>query len=330
MSNPVFLQKSIFQISNETEFNQACLAVFRFQYENNKVYQRFVDLLSVRVAEITHYSQIPFLPIEFFKAKTVISVPKCPENYFASSGTTGKQTSKHWIYDFGIYEESFLRGFAHFYGDLKQYNIFALLPNYLEKQHSSLIYMISKMIDETQSELSNFYLYNFPDLIAKLKQGIESGKQNLLFGVTYALLDLMEQENPCFPELIVFETGGMKGRRKEMIREELHGMLCKGFGISSVHSEYGMTELFSQAYSKGNGIFTCPPWMKVLIRDINDPLQLTQNHKTGGINVIDLANLYSCSFIATQDLGKLSPDGDFEVLGRFDHSDLRGCNLMIE
>ncbi len=324
------LQKDIFSISNENDFNKVCLDVFHFQYQNNIVYRNFVNLLNINLSEIIHYSQIPFLPIEFFKTQTIISVPECPKDFFASSGTTGAQTSKHWIHDFGIYEESFHKGFSHFYGDIRQYNIFALLPNYLEQPHSSLIYMISGLIKETQNTLSGFYLADFSKLSDALRQGTLSGKKNILFGVTYALLDFIEQKSSSFPELIVFETGGMKGRRKEMIRNELHQILCKGFGVNSIHSEYGMSELFSQAYSQGNGLFTCPPWMKILIRDTNDPLSLIASNKTGGINVIDLANLYSCSFIATQDLGKLHEHEQFEILGRFDHSDIRGCNLMIE
>ncbi|MGZ4038855.1 MAG: acyl transferase, partial [Bacteroidia bacterium] len=238
-------------------------------------------------------------------------------------------SSKHLVTDVCWYEESFRKAFALFYGDIKSYCILAMLPSYLEREGSSLIYMAEDLVKNSESPESGFYLYNHGDLFQHLKKQQNLKKPTLLIGVTFALLDFVEQYQLDFPELIVMETGGMKGRRKEMIREELHQTLCKGFGVKSIHSEYGMTELLSQAYSKGEGIFNSPPWMKIITRDTNDPMSNLPGSQTGGINVIDLANINSCSFIATQDLGKVYADGSFEVLGRFDDSDIRGCNLLI-
>jgi hypothetical protein len=238
-------------------------------------------------------------------------------------------TSSHYVTDVTWYTESFRKAFTLFYGDVKDYTVLALLPSYLEREGSSLIYMATDLIKESAKLDSGFYLYNHEELYGQLKKQRKEEKPTLLIGVTFALLDFTEKYNLNFPELIVMETGGMKGRRKEMIREELHGLLCKGFGTENIHSEYGMTELLSQAYSKGKGIFNCPPWMKIMIRDPNDPLSNLGNEKTGGINIIDLANINSCSFIATQDLGKIYADNSFEILGRFDNSDIRGCNLLI-
>jgi len=237
--------------------------------------------------------------------------------------------SKHLVTDVSWYEESFRRAFGLFYGDIKSYCVLALLPSYLEREGSSLIYMAEDLVKSSENPDSGFYLYNHEELFQQLKKHQQAGKPTLLIGVTFALLDFIEHYQLDFPELIVMETGGMKGRRKEMIREELHQTLCKGFGVKSIHSEYGMTELLSQAYSKGDGIFNCPPWMKIITRDTNDPMTELAVNQTGGINIIDLANINSCSFIATQDLGRTYGDGSFEVLGRFDNSDIRGCNLLI-
>jgi hypothetical protein len=237
--------------------------------------------------------------------------------------------SKHLVTDVSWYDESFRRAFDLFYGDIKSYCVLALLPSYLEREGSSLIYMAEDLVKASGNPDSGFYLYNHADLYHQLKKQQQAKKPTLLIGVTFALLDFVEQYQLNFPELIVMETGGMKGRRKEMIREELHDKLCKRFGVRSIHSEYGMTELLSQAYSKGDGIFNCPPWMKIMTRDTNDPMSSLSGSQTGGINIIDLANINSCSFIATQDLGKVYADGSFEVLGRFDNSDIRGCNLLI-
>jgi phenylacetate-coenzyme A ligase PaaK-like adenylate-forming protein len=305
------------------------LKVFRYQYENNLVYQEFCDFLNVEKQSVKLLKEIPFLPIQFFKSHEVVSNYNLIQETFTSSGTTGIITSKHLVTDISLYEQSCRKAFSAFYGNIEDYAILALLPSYLERNGSSLIYMVKDLIELSNNEHSGFYLNNYDELIAKLKELDNSGQNVILIGVTYALLDLIERQNFQLKNTIFMETGGMKGKRKEIIREELHNILCKGFGVSSIHSEYGMTELLSQAYSLGNGIFECPSWMQILIRDPEDALTFVDYGKTGGINVIDLANLNSCSFIATQDLGKKNPNNSFEVLGRFDNSDIRGCNLMV-
>lgn len=327
----------IFKINSSSRFDELALSVFRCQADECEVYAKFLAGLSVLPETIKKLKEIPFLPIEFFKTHEV----KTPETnksaiVFTSSGTTGMVQSKHYVSDVSIYEKSYLKGFELAYGSIQDYCILALLPSYLERDGSSLIYMMKDLISKSNHPDSGFYLNNYDELIAKIKLLETQGQKTLLIGVTYALLDLSEQ----FPlykggkgdlkKITIMETGGMKGKRKEMVREELHSTLGKGFGVNKIHSEYGMTELLSQAYSKGDGIFNCPPWMKILIRDTNDPFTILPENKTGGINVIDLANINSCSFIATQDLGKLHNDNSFEVLGRFDNSDIRGCNLLVE
>jgi phenylacetate-coenzyme A ligase PaaK-like adenylate-forming protein len=319
----------IFSISSSKQFEKIALKVFRFQYENNLVYRQFCDFLKVNKGQIKSISQIPFLPIQFFKSHEVLSSNQEIQETFTSSGTTGKITSKHLVTDVSLYEQSYLQAFSQFYGNIQDYTLLALLPSYLDRKGSSLIYMVNDLIKKSENGDSGFYLHNYDELISKLKQLDNSGKNVLLIGVTYALLDLIEKENFQLQNTIIMETGGMKGKRKEMIREELHQILTNGFGVSAIHSEYGMTELLSQAYSLGDGIFECPNWMQVLIRDTEDAVSYIPNGKTGGINIIDLANFNSCSFIATQDLGKKYSDGTFEVLGRFDNSDIRGCNLMV-
>lgn len=305
------------------------MKVFRFQHEHNKVYREFCDLLRIDPQQVKTLDRIPFLPISFFKEREVVSGTDAPQQIFTSSGTTGMTTSKHLVTDVSLYEESYRRAFAHFYGNIEDYAVLALLPSYLEREGSSLIYMVDDLIKLSNNPDSGFYLRNQDELAVKLKMLDEAGQNVLLIGVTYALLDMLEAHQFNLQNTIIMETGGMKGRRKEIIREELHGILCKGFGVPSIHSEYGMTELLSQAYSLGDGIFECPDWMRILVRDPEDALSYVDYGKTGGINVIDLANINSCAFIATQDLGKKHPDGSFEVLGRFDHSDIRGCNLMV-
>jgi phenylacetate-coenzyme A ligase PaaK-like adenylate-forming protein len=322
-------QHAIFSIANEAQFLENALAIFRFQAENCKVYKTYLSYLNLDAEQIKTLEEIPFLPIEFFKTHEVISNGNQPEVIFNSSGTTGITTSQHLVTDVSWYQKSFRQGFELFYGDIKNYAFLALLPSYLERAGSSLIYMVEDLIAGTENPDSGFYLYNDEELYQKLTQLQQQKQPTVLIGVTFALLDFIEKYQLHFPELIIMETGGMKGRRKEMIREELHGTLCNGFGVPAIHSEYGMTELLSQAYSLGEGLFQCVPWMKVLIRDTNDPFTLLPNGKTGGINVIDLANINSCSFIATQDLGKIHEEKTFEVLGRFDFSDIRGCNLLI-
>jgi phenylacetate-coenzyme A ligase PaaK-like adenylate-forming protein len=322
-------KQQVFSISNEKQFADISLQVFRYQAQNCTVYREFIANLKIDPLLVNSVENIPFLPISFFKSHDVISNADNVQQTFTSSGTTGTVNSKHMVTDVSWYEESFRRAFELFYGDIKNYCILALLPSYLEREGSSLVYMAEDLVKKSENPDSGFYLYNHDELFKKLTKQQQAGTPTLLIGVTFALLDFIEQYQIDFPELIVMETGGMKGRRKEMIREELHQTLCKGFGVRSVHSEYGMTELVSQAYSKGDGIFNCPPWMKIVTRDTNDPMTELGINQTGGINVIDLANINSCSFIATQDLGKIYDDGSFEVLGRFDNSDIRGCNLLI-
>ena len=319
----------IFSISNQKQFEKIALKTFRYQYENNLVYQEFCDLLKTNVQQVKTLQQIPFLPIQFFKSHEVVSSNEAPQAIFTSSGTTGMITSKHLVTDVSLYEESYRKGFSQFYGNIENYVVLALLPSYLEREGSSLIYMVEDLIQLSNQPESGFYLNNHDELIEKLIELDSQGQNVILIGVTYALLDLIEKRKFQLQNTIIMETGGMKGKRKEMIREELHEQLCAGFGVSSIHSEYGMTELLSQAYSLGEGIFECPSWMQILIRDTEDALSYITNGKTGGINVIDLANRNSCSFIATQDLGKKYANGTFEVLGRFDNSDIRGCNLMV-
>lgn len=322
-------KQQVFSINNQEQFNNTTLQTFQYQAKTCKVYADFIAGLRIDPATVTSVQQIPFLPIEFFKGHSILSSTDDVQVTFTSSGTTGMITSSHYVTDVSWYEESFRKTFKLFYGDIKEYTILALLPSYLERQGSSLIYMAQYLITQSNNPDSGFYLYNHADLAAQLNKQQQAKKPTLLIGVTFALLDFVEQYQNDFPELIVMETGGMKGRRKEMIREELHNTLCKGFGVDAIHSEYGMTELLSQAYSKGFGIFNCPPWMRIITRDTNDPLSIVTNGKAGGINVIDLANINSCSFIATQDLGKIYEDESFEVLGRFDNADIRGCNLLI-
>jgi hypothetical protein len=319
----------IFTISNQKQFDKMALKVFRFQYENNLVYHEFCDFLKTNVQKVKTIQQILFLPIQFFKSHSVVSNSNLIQTTFTSSGTSGMVTSKHLVTDVSIYEESYRKGFSQFYGNIEDYTILALLPSYLEREGSSLIHMVDDLIQLSNQPESGFYLNNYDELIEKLIHLDQSGQNVILIGVTYALLDLIEKHTFQLENTIIMETGGMKGKRKEMIREELHHQLCNGFGVKSIHSEYGMTELLSQAYSLGEGIFECPSWMRVLVRDTEDALSYIREGKTGGISVIDLANINSCSFIATQDLGKIYSNSSFEVLGRFDHSDIRGCNLMV-
>jgi len=319
----------IFTISTQKQFEKIALKTFRFQYENNLVYKEFCDLLQTNVSKVKLLSQIPFLPIQFFKSHEVVSNTNPIQQTFTSSGTTGMITSKHLVTDTSLYEESYQKGFSEFYGNIEDYVILALLPSYLEREGSSLIYMVEDLIKCSNRSESGFYLHDHDELIKNLIALDQSGQNVILIGVTYALLDLIEKHQFQLQNTIIMETGGMKGKRKEMIREELHQQLCAGFGVTVIHSEYGMTELLSQAYSLGEGIFECPTWMQIIVRDTEDALTYIPHGKTGGINVIDLANLNSCSFIATQDLGKKITNNSFEILGRFDNSDIRGCNLMV-
>ena len=328
-SAPMIDPAKIFSISTSEEFEAATLEIFRHQYRNNSVYNNFCRLLGRDPEKVTSLEQIPFLPIQFFKTQRVLSTEAPVEITFSSSGTTGSSTSRHFVTDLSVYEQSFRKGFRRFYGDISEYAVLALLPSYLEREGSSLIYMAQDLIKGSKNPHSGFYLHDLEALKEKLLLLERQGQKVLLIGVSFALLDLIENHSFQLKNTIVMETGGMKGRRREMIREELHSILKKGFGVDKIHSEYGMTELLSQGYSKGEGIFECPPWMKILVRDPEDALEFLSPGKTGGLNVIDLANVNSCSFIATQDLGKELRDGSLEILGRFDNSDIRGCNLLV-
>lgn len=327
MPNSETLKNRIFAITSQEEFNAVALEIFSFQYKTNPVYRQFCDYLKINPQEINQVKSIPFLPIELFKNHVILSGNGEAQVIFESSGTTGSITSRHHLLDSGLYEDSFSKAFRQFYGNPKDYRILALLPNYLERQGSSLVYMVNQLIEESKHTESGFFLDNRDALRELLIKG--SDKKTLLIGVSFALLDMVEEGELKLKNTIVMETGGMKGRRKELTRKELHDILKSGFEVDAIHSEYGMTELLSQAYASANGEFECPPWMKLMIRDINDPLSLAPAGKTGGLNVIDLANLYSCSFLATSDLGRETETGKTEILGRFDYSDMRGCNLMV-
>ena len=322
------MQKEIFDIKNDAEFEMLALSIFDYQMESNSIYAPYAALILKGKAP-NNIFEIPFLPISFFKTEQIICQGRAVEEVFLSSGTTGDQ-SKHLVSEISLYRESYLKAFELFYGDITQYCILSLLPNYREREGSSLIYMVDDLISKSKHEQSGFYLNDYESLSMRLQKLEKEGQKTILFGVSYALLDLAEQFPQKLEHTLIIETGGTKGKRKEMLKEELHQNLKAAFSLDVIHSEYGMSELLSQSYSNGEGIFKSPPWKKVLIRDTNDPLSIIGDNKTGGINVIDLANIYSCPFIATQDLGKTFEDGTFIVLGRFDNSDLRGCNLLLQ
>ncbi|MGZ8558156.1 MAG: LuxE/PaaK family acyltransferase [Chitinophagaceae bacterium] len=345
---PCQWKDKVFSIT-EKKFEELALELFRFQYANNGVYQQYVNALQVQVNDVHSLPQIPFLPICFFKTRPVQTTSFDPAIIFESSGTTGIVNSRHFIKDTELYKESVTKGFELFYGPEKNWCIIGLLPSYLEKQNSSLVYMVNELIKQSGNNNSGFYLNEYEQLFSLLTELENKKQKTLLIGVTFGLLDFAEAYSShfykgLFKHTVVIETGGMKGRRREMIRQEVHDILKATFDVPVIHSEYGMTELLSQAYSDGNGIFKCPPWMKVSVRDEDDPLRMPyfngmtlakDNPKSmayvafaGAINIIDLANVYSCSFIATDDAGKIFPDGSFEVLGRMDNCDLRGCSLM--
>jgi hypothetical protein len=302
------------------------LDCFKFQFDNCVIFRKYVELLGVKISSV---ADIPFLPVRFFKTKKVYSSTREPEVIFTSSGTSGMDTSKHYVADASIYKLSYTSGFRYFFGNTPGHAILALLPSYLERQGSSLITMVQGLIEDSGNPLSGFFLNNHDELFDILQTLKKNKTPTLLFGVSFALLDFLEKFTIDFPELIVMETGGMKGRREEITRDELHSIICSGFGVNSVFSEYGMTELLSQAYSKGRGRYRTPPWMKIIIRDPKNPFRKVPDETVGGVNIIDLANIYSCSFIETQDLGIMHSDGSFEIIGRFDDSDIRGCNLLI-
>lgn len=320
---------SIFGINNKREFLDKCLEIFRYQANSNSVYREFIRLLKVDPARVNSVAAIPFMPIAFFKTREVIADGKTPGIVFRSSGTTGSITSRHLVADPEIYRESFVKGFERAYGPTRNYRILALLPGYLERSDSSLVYMAAELIKRSAHPESGFFLHDQEKLFATLQQLEDRQAPTLLIGVSHALLDFAEKHTMQLKHTIVMETGGMKGRRKELTRQQLHELLGSGLGVSAIHSEYGMTELLSQAYSRGRGLFFCPPWMQIRVRELNDPFTMLPWGRTGGINIIDLANIHSCSFIASDDLGKVYEDGSFEVLGRFDNSDIRGCNLLV-
>ncbi len=322
------LINKIFNVSKQG-FDKLALDIFNYQYNNNKIYNDYVNHLKINVKNIGSINKIPFLPIIFFKTHKVITGNKKNEKVFTSSGTTGSIPSYHYVNDISVYIRSFKKSFQLFYGDITDHCILALLPSYLERENSSLVYMINNFINESKHNLSGFYLHNYNDLLDKLRKLEKLKQKTILFGVSYALIDIAKIIDFPLNYTTIIETGGMKGKRKEIPKTELHKLLKKGFGLSEIHSEYGMTELLSQAYSKKNGGFYCPPWMKILIRDAYDPFMFKDSGKSGGINVIDLANIYSCSFIETKDIGKINNNGSFEVLGRLDNSDIRGCNLLF-
>ncbi len=312
----------------EADFEELALEIFRFQAAKNPVYKAYLQALGINGEDIRSINQIPFLPIRFFKSHIIQTTLFDPAAIFESSGTTGTINSKHYVKDLAFYEESFMKGFELFYGPVKEWCFIGLLPSYLERENSSLVYMVNKLVAVSEKRQSGFYLDEFEQLFTLLKELEKIKQKTLLIGVTFALLDYAEKHPLPLRHTTIMETGGMKGRREEMIREEVHEILCKSFDVTTIHSEYGMTELLSQAYSNGNGVFKCPPWMKILVRDDEDPF-VVKEEGSGTINVIDLANVYSCSFIATDDVGQLHADGSFKVLGRIDGSDLRGCSLMV-
>jgi phenylacetate-coenzyme A ligase PaaK-like adenylate-forming protein len=321
----------IFNITDQESFLKSTMEIFRIQSAKNPVYGDFIKNLSVDPGCVDSIAGIPFLPVEFFKNHKIITGINPYKKIFESSGTTGTETSRHYIVDTELYEKSFLETFRLFYGDPAEYLIVALLPSYTERENSSLVYMMDNLIRRSSDPFSGFFRDDAGSLISAIAGARAHNRKMLLMGVSFALLELAEKHSPDLYDVIVMETGGMKGRRKEITRGELHSVLKKAFNVTAIHSEYGMTELLSQAYSQGEGIFHCPPWMKILIRDPQDPLTIiTEPGITGGINIIDLANIHSCSFLATGDLGKLHEDGSFEVLGRIDNSDIRGCNQLIE
>ena len=321
--------EKIFDIKNHSEFKKQCLDIYNFQYENNMVYQSYCNMICEDPTDVNEINKIPFLPISFFKTKKILSTDNF-EKVFYSSGTTTNSRSKHFISSLKLYQKSFINNFKLNYSDITQYTILALLPNYYDNKDSSLIYMIEKLIKLSKSKESGFFLDDYINLSKKLIElDTKKERKTILIGVPYALLDMIDFNQFQLNNTIIMETGGMKGKRKEMVRTELHEKLKRGFGVSKIHSEYGMTELLSQAYSKGDGVFKTPSWMKVIIRDINDAQNLDFNKKSGAINIIDLANYNSCSFIATDDMGKYINDNEFELIGRVDNSDIRGCNLLV-
>lgn len=324
------LIENIFKVNDSISFNQLCLEIFAYQYERNHIYQQFCNYLNRNPANVISIDDIPFLPIEFFKNHEITCEPGLNKKIFKSSGTTGSTPSQHLIFDLELYEKSFLKSFEIFFGAPTSYVFLGLLPSYLEREDSSLVYMVNHFIKISPFPESGFYLKNYAQLYETINQLREKKIKIWLIGVSFALIDFFEQKPELHEWVTIIETGGMKGRKKEMIKADLHHLLRQQApGNWSLGGEYGMTELLSQAYAINGMNYKCPPWMQIKIYDLNDPFSSLPHHKTGAVNVIDLANLDSCSFIATQDLGRTAADGTFEILGRFDNSDLRGCNLMV-
>lgn len=315
--------------ANEQNFEDIALQLFHFQAEHNPIYRTYLSHIRLTPRSVARLSQIPFLPISFFKNHLVKTGAWTPATKFTSSGTTGQQTSTHLVKDVHFYLTHSARCFEYFFGGISDYHFLALLPSYLERRDSSLVSMISHFVEKSRSPVSAFYLQDVAKLLDDLQKLRNDRKKTILWGVTFALLDLAERYHPDLSHCMVFETGGMKGRRAEITRPELHSILSDGLNVGKIYSEYGMTELFSQAYTRGKNAFFCPPWMKILVRDMTDPFEMGLLNETGGINVIDFANAHSVAFIETEDIGKVYQDGSFEVLGRFDNSDVRGCNLMV-
>jgi hypothetical protein len=324
------LAEQVFSIKDNSTFQHVALEVFRFQYHNTAIYKSYCDLLKKTPDRIDDVDDIPFLPISFFKTHNVTTGAYSINHLvFESSGTTGQQASRHAVPDAALYQHSFRRAFEHFHGPVQDYCILGLLPSYLERQHSSLVYMVADLVQESRRPDSGFYLYDFEKLAETLDKLEKKRQKTMLVGVTFALLDFAEKHPMPLQHTLVMETGGMKGRRRELLREEVHGVLKKAFALNAIHSEYGMTELLSQAYAQKDGFFYTPPWMRVLIREEDDPLSTRQHLATGGLSIIDLANIHSCAFIATEDIGKKHSDGSFEVLGRLDTAEIRGCSLLV-
>ncbi len=321
--------RSIFEIRTDAEFDALALEVFQHQYNSNAVYREFCQHIGLSDREVNHIRDIPYLPVSLFKSRRIVSGNRLEEVVFTSSGTTGVNPSRHFVTDLSLYRRSFQKTFEFFYGPVSDYCILALLPSYLEREGSSLVYMVNDLITNSGHPQSGFYLDDYDTLAENLNKLDHEGQRVLLIGVSFALLELASKYKFQLKNSLVMETGGMKGRGPELIREELHLRLGSIFGLDRIHSEYGMTEMLTQAYSKGLGSYKTPPWLKVVLRDTDDPFVLIGPGRTGGVNIIDLANFNSCSFLATQDLGRVHTDGSFEIIGRFDHSDIRGCNLMV-
>lgn len=319
------LEDRIFQIKSIEDFRECALEVFRFQARNCAPYRKYISLLEVNPDEVTEIENIPMLPVEFFKTYDIYSAESAPQKIFTSSATTGMTPSRHLVKDISLYDRDYTECFRHFYGDETKWNIYGLLPSYLEREGSSLIHMVDGLIQ--RSGKGGFYLYNHEELLRRIK---EDKGPKILLGVTYALLDLAENYAPDLSNVIVMETGGMKGHRKELPKNELHALLKKAFNVDAIHSEYGMAEMMSQAYSKGDGVFVSPPWVRILIRDVNDPSVHLGVNRRGGVDVIDLGNLYSCSFLSTQDKGIALSYNEFRLEGRLENSDIRGCNLLVQ